>query len=124
MKLPAARSQKRDRLQKMLESKPEIPEDLLLYWDAFSVITAGRNRDGVGDIERLSVREVSDYCDFFAITGQEQKDDLLRVLLAMDRRFRETLAKLAEEKSKSATKSAAAKTFQPRARARSRGRRR
>lgn len=71
------------RLPPALQNRPELPDHLQLYWQAFQVLTLSRPTNGFS-VGAIPLSEILAYAELLGIQGLEAREDLVRFIRAMD----------------------------------------
>ena len=70
---------------KSLESRPELDEGVILFWNAFQMLSPSRSVGmGVGCIP---LSEILAFCDMADVRGVDERIEFVRVIQAMDAVF-------------------------------------
>jgi hypothetical protein len=90
---------------KALETKPELEEHLVFYWETFFELSATRNVTGMGDFLPISLSELLAHCALYGYT----RADAQRIWGKVQVLDREYLRLVAEKNKTSSKKSSQSK---------------
>ncbi len=69
-----------------LDSKPEVPEDLLWVWEAWWHLAGSRPSSGFGPLP-IPISEILAYCEFLGFRSLDNRAFLLRIVRVLDEEY-------------------------------------